>query len=80
MTATPPRYRTLDRPSPGLATIAAPDGRVALWALNQRARRPAACAQCGAVSAWNYRPANPHRRGKGDGCLCRPCVEDAPRA
>lgn len=77
MAETPPRYRTVERPGPGLAAIAAPDGRVELWAVNQRARRPATCAQCGAVSIWNYRRSNPHRRRKDDGCLCRACVEDA---
>jgi hypothetical protein len=30
MSETPPRYRTLDRPGPGRATIREPDGRVAL--------------------------------------------------
>jgi hypothetical protein len=34
MRETPSRYRTLERPGPGLATIEEPDGRVALWALN----------------------------------------------
>lgn len=75
MTATPPRYRTLDRPSPGLAMIAEPDGRVALWALSLRGRRFRPCVQCGQVSSRTYHSvpgkgpiADPRR-------LCRPCVE-----
>jgi hypothetical protein len=37
MTATPPRYRILRRPSVTLAMIQEPGGRVALWSLNFQA-------------------------------------------
>ena len=73
MSATPPRYRTLDRPGPGLATIREPDGRVALWSLNLRKVQPQPCAQCGLRAGRNYRPSI--NRGKGTPRLCRPCVE-----
>ena len=75
-----PRYRTLARPGPGLALIAEPDGREALWSLNRRGVHPMPCAQCGAVAGRNYRPAYAGGRGKGTPRLCRPCVEGAPRA
>ncbi len=76
MTETPPRYRTLDRPGPGLALIAEPDGRQELWSLNQRGARLRLCAQCGTMTAQMYHPAlvrGPHRPH-----LCRPCVEGTP--
>lgn len=44
MSETPPRYRTRDRPGPGLATIAEPDGREVLWVLNRGERHRATCA------------------------------------
>ncbi len=75
MTATPPRYRTLARPGPGLATIREPDGRVALWSLNRRGSHPWPCVQCGVIAGRNYRPAHPYGRGQGTQRLCRPCVE-----
>jgi hypothetical protein len=74
MTETPPRYRTLDRPGPGLATIQEPDGRVTLWSLNLRAHYPRTCAQCGALAGRNYRPTLGRRTDHPR--LCRPCVED----
>jgi hypothetical protein len=75
MTALPVAYRTLARPGLGLALIAAPDGRVQLWAVNRHASPWAVCAQCGAAAAWHYRtPLAPARRGPH---LCRPCVEGA---
>ncbi len=73
MRETPSRYRTLARPGPGLATIAEPDGRVALWALNLGAIRPRTCAQCGALAGRNYRPSI--ARLTDDPRLCRSCVE-----
>ncbi len=76
MTATPPRYRTLDRPGPGLALIAEPDGRVMLWALTLRGTKRYACSQCGVVSGWHYHPSL--KRGKGGPRLCCPCVEGTP--
>jgi hypothetical protein len=76
MSATPPHYRTLDRPAPGLATITEPDGREALWVLNRGERHRATCAQCGAVVPRYYYPSNTHRRARNGARLCRPCVED----
>lgn len=73
MTDTPPRYRTLAHPGPGLATIAEPDDRVALWSLNLRGTHPRPCAQCGAFAGRNYRPSI--ARLTDDPRLCRPCVE-----
>jgi hypothetical protein len=75
MTATPPRYRTLDRPGPGLATIQGPDGRVALWSLNLRGNHARPCVQCGVVAARNYRPGYAGGRSRGSPRLCSPCVE-----
>ena len=73
MTALPLAYRTRARPGLGLARIAAPDGRVQLWAVNRHASPWASCAQCGGVATWHYRtPLLPPRRGPH---LCRPCVE-----
>jgi hypothetical protein len=72
----PSRYRTLDRPGPGRATIAEPDGRVALWTLNLRAIYPRTCAQCGVLAGRNYRPSL--ARHKEDPRLCRACVEGLP--
>jgi hypothetical protein len=77
MSETSPCYRPLDRPGPGLATIAEPDGRVALWSLNLRALHPRTCAQCGVVAGRNYHPANSYGRGTGAPRLCRACVEGA---
>jgi len=76
MTETSPRYRTRDRPGPGLATIEEPDGRVMLWTLNRRAIHPRPCAQCGAMAGRNYRPSI--YRDKATPRLCRPCVEGTP--
>jgi len=76
MGETTPRYRTLDRPGPGLATIAEPDGREAVWALNQRGARLQLCAQCDVMDAQMYRPALV--RGPAGPYLCRPCVEGTP--
>lgn len=75
MSATPPCFRTLDRPGPGLATIAEPDGRVVLWSLNRPAIRPRPCAQCGTIAGRNYRLSDAYRRGARVPRLCRPCVE-----
>ena len=80
MSTTPPRYRTLDRPGPGLARIAEPDGRVALWSLNLRGRRFRSCAQCGAVTTRVYHRAISQGRLQGRTRLCRACVEGAPAA
>ncbi len=73
MSETPPRYRTRDRPGPGLATIQEPDGRVALWTLNRRAINTARCARCGAAAGRHYRPSV--ARDRDAPRLCRPCVE-----
>ncbi len=73
MGETPPRYRTLDRPGPGLATIREPDGRVMLWSCVLRGRRFRPCAQCGVVAGQTYRPSI--ARGRDTPRLCRPCVE-----
>ncbi len=78
MGETPPRYRTLDRPGPGLATIREPDGRVALWSLNLRKVQPQPCAQCGMVAGRTYHPSI--KRVKDNPRLCRPCVEGVPDA
>jgi hypothetical protein len=77
-TETPPRYRTLARPGPGLATIVEPDGRVRLWSLNRRATRPMPCARCGALAGRNYRPAV--ARAGAAPRLCHCCVEGVPSA
>ena len=74
MTEPPPRYRTLDRPGFGLATIAEPTGRVALWTLVRRGSKTRRCAGCGTTVTRYYRPSL--YRGKGEPRLCRPCVED----
>ncbi len=76
MTETPPRYRTLARPGPGLALLAEPDGRQELWSLNQRGARLRRCAQCGTMTAQLYHPALV--RGPPRPHLCRPCVEGTP--
>ncbi|HEY8600665.1 MAG TPA: hypothetical protein VIL85_19670 [Thermomicrobiales bacterium] len=76
MSETLPRYRTLDRPGPGLATIREPDGLVALWSLTRVATHSRRCAQCGAIAGLSYRPSI--QRGKDTPRLCRPCVEGAP--
>ncbi len=73
MTETPPRYRTLDRPGSGLATIREPDGRVALWSCVLQGNKMRMCAQCGATVGRFYRPSL--NRGKDTPRLCRPCVE-----
>jgi hypothetical protein len=73
MSEPPPRYHTLDRPGPGLATIAEPDGRVLLWSLSFRSTHNRPCAQCGVQGGRIYRPSI--YRGKDTPCLCRPCVE-----
>jgi hypothetical protein len=73
MSETSPRYRTRDRPGPGLATVEEPDGWVRLWALNWRGNRPQPCAQCGALAGQNYRPSV--ARANTAPRLCRPCVE-----
>ena len=78
MTATPPRYRTRDRPGPGLATIQEPEGRVRLWSSVRQANKVRTCAQCGALVGWFYRPSL--YRGKDTPRLCRACVEGAHEA
>jgi hypothetical protein len=76
MSETPPRYRTLDRPGPGLATIEEPDGRVTLWSLDLRAGRFRPCARCGTLATRMYhRMGAQHDKAKRPR-LCRPCVED----
>ncbi len=75
MTATPPRYFTLDRPDPGLALLVEPAGREELWVVNRVAGKSATCAQCRAVVARYYYPLNTHRRTRGGPRLCRSCVE-----
>ncbi len=78
MTEPAPRYRILDRPGPGLALLAEPNGREELWVVNRVAGKSAICAQCGAVVARYYYPSNTHRRTRGGPRLCRPCVEGVP--
>jgi hypothetical protein len=73
MGETPPRYRTLRYPGPGLAPIAEPDGRVALWSRKRWALSPRTCAQCRALSLRHYRPSP--NRGKDGPRPCRPCAE-----
>ncbi len=78
MSETPPRYHTLARPGPGLATIQEPNGREELWVVNRVAGTSVTCAQCGVVVSRYYFPSNTHRRTRGGPRLCRLCVEDVP--
>ena len=78
MSETPPRYRTLDRPGPGLATIQEPEGRSRLWSLNLRSGSPRPCASCGVVGTRMYHRAASHGRNKAAPRLCRLCVEGTP--
>ena len=74
MGETPPRYRTLDRPGPGLATIREPDGRVELWSRTMNGSTIRTCVQCGVATGLFYRPSL-YRRAQETPRLCRPCVE-----
>jgi hypothetical protein len=78
MSETPPRYRTLDRPGPGLATIREPDGWVLLWALTRRPTHSRRCAQCGVIAGLSYRPSI--YRGKDTPRLCPSSVEGVEEA
>ena len=74
---TPPRYRTVARPGPGLAMIAGPDGRATLWSLDLRASRARPCARCGTSATRLYHRASAHGPTRDATRLCRPCVEGA---
>jgi len=79
MGETPPRYRTLDRPGPGLATIAEPDGRVGLWSRTMRGGTIRTCSRCGVATGLFSRPSL-YRKAQDTPRLCRPCVEGTARA